>query len=207
MAISETHDRARRYEDDYFRRRDAELIAKARAAAARPEPDTASRQERTRLGDALGLHAPHIIEPLYEAGLRSGTIGLLEWLPAIEVAWIDGVDAREREELSRQFEATAGPDGLGVSLLNEWLYGRPPHEAMIAAKQALRHQLDQLDADTRQDALRRIASRCEVVGRVSGGWFGIGTLSDAERTFIERVREDLGDATVSDNVLPGEIPH
>ena len=196
MAVSEVDDRAGRTEDEDFRRKDAELIARARAFLS----------ERQQLGDALGLHAPDIIAPLHDAGVRADTVGLLEWLPAIEVAWIDGVDAREREELSRQFEMTAGPDGLGVSLLNEWLYGRPPHEAMIAAKRALRHQLDHLDAEARQDALQRIAARCEVVGRLSGGWFGIGTLSNEERAHIDRVREDLGDPTVSDDVLPGEIP-
>ncbi|MFN7984990.1 MAG: hypothetical protein U0Q11_24365 [Vicinamibacterales bacterium] len=207
MATSELFERARRAEDDYFRRKDAELLAKARTTRSSVDSGAAVIHERRLLGDALGLHDTDVVFPLHEAGLRAATVGLLEWMPAIEVAWVDGVDAAEREELSRRFEEGAGPDGVGVSLINEWLFSRPSHEAMDAARRALRHRVGLLDADSRADLMRRIATRCEIVGRASGGWFGLGMLSDDERETIDRIREGLGDETVSENPLPSEIPH
>lgn len=208
MATSELFDRARRAEDDYFRRKDAELVAKARAAAlAGDESRAATVDEPRHLGDALDLHTPEVVTPLFDAGLRAGTIELLEWIPAVEVAWVDGADAAERDELSRRFAETTAANGTGVGLMNTWLVSRPAPDVFEAARQALRHQVNQLDADSRAGMLRRIASRCEIVARASGGWFGLGGLSTDERACIDRIREGLGDEAVPEHPLPGEIPH
>ena len=207
MINSDIHERARRNEDDYFRRRDAELLASAKAAARTRELESERERERQALGTALGLHDPAVVIPLYEAGVRAESIGVLEWLPAIEVAWVDGVEMPERDELSRQFSESAGADGAGVSLIHHWLYSRPPQEALSAARHALRHRLTQLDEDNRQALLNRVSSRCEIVGRAAGGWFGIGMVSADERQHIEHIRESLGDPTVAEDPLPGELPH
>lgn len=208
MTTVEGNDRARRGEKIYSRRNEDTGTAHARAtSAARVEAASQAERDRRELGDVLGLHDPVVLDPLHSAGLTASTIGLLEWLPAVEIAWIDGVDRRERDELSRQFGQAAGDEGVGVTLLHEWLFDRPPHEALIAAKQALRYTLERLDAPARHAMLHRIAARCETVGRASGGWFGIGAQSDTERAQAERIREDLGDTTVSENPLQGEIPH
>lgn len=201
MAASDLTDRARRAADAY-RSRDAELIARAREAAALQAPS----EETLALQAALGLDDTEAIAALRAAGLTASTVGLLEWLPAIEVAWIDKVEKAEREVLRTQFAASPTADRAGLALLTEWLFVRPPHEAMFAARRALRHHLASMEANARRDAVNQIVSRCESVGRASGGLFGMGTLSWGERARIDGIREHLVDEPVPDP-LPVEIPH
>lgn len=203
MTDSTLHDRARRAEDDYFRRKDAELIERARAARVQPV-DEAMQEERRKLGEALGLHHLDVIVPLHAVGIRASNSNLIEWLPAVEVAWIDSVDNSEREELQRRFSEAHG-SGDTAALLHEWLFVRPPHEAMLAAKQALRHRLESSGPETRRDLLTRIVERCEAVGRASGGFFGLGALSVNERSRIDDIRQRLGDEAEEDRG-PHAIP-
>ena len=204
MTDSASLDRSRRAEDDYFRRKDAELLAKARAALGAQRVDQDFEYERRLLSDAIGLHHLDVVVPLHTAGLRADSVVLLEWLPAVEVAWVDDIEVREREELRRQF--AEGPDSgpSAMALLTEWLFVRPPHEAIVAAKRALRHRLEALDPTSRRDMLGRIVARCEAVGRASGGLLGLGALSWNEGARIDGIREDLGDEP---EPLPVDIPH
>lgn len=205
MADSTLNDRARMAEDDYFRRKDAELLERARAA--RPQPvDPVLQEERRKLGEALGLHQLDVIVPLHTAGIRADTSDLIEWLPAVEVAWIDSVETSERDELQRRF-AEAQMSGDAADLLREWLFVRPPHEAMLAAKRALRHRLESSGPETKRKLLTRIVERCEAVGRASGGFFGLGALSLNERARIDDIREGLGDEPAPGQPLSDAIPH
>lgn len=204
--MNDFNERARLAEDDYFRRKDAELIERARQARARA---TASVPDQSA-GEQELVHALHtadaaLVSALHAAGLNASNTSLLEWLPAIEVAWVDDVDMHEREELRRQYATDPASDGASLSLLTEWLFVRPPHEALLAARQALRLRLDALPETERTARLQQIVRRCEVVGRASGGLFGLGALSWEEHERIEAIKESLGDDS---NPLAGpvEIP-
>jgi len=202
------YDRSRRAEDDYFRRKDAELIEAGAAptASGKTPIDAAGEFELRILGDALGVHERDLIVPLHAAGLRAASAVLIEWLPAIEVAWIDDVDLAEREELRRQFAADPQSSGPALALLTEWLFVRPPLEAMVAARRVMRRRLDASDADNRRVMLGRIVSRCEAVGCASGGFFGLGAMSWDEQARIDVIRESLGD-DLSPPAEAIEIPH
>ncbi|MFN7914320.1 MAG: hypothetical protein U0Q55_03200 [Vicinamibacterales bacterium] len=207
--MNELYERARRAEDDYFRRKDAELIERAREARAQGTATAASPQRsegEQALVDALGIEDPAVVGPLHAAGLSASNVSLLDWLPAIEVAWVDDVDMHEREELRRQYATDPASDGASLSLLTEWLFVRPPHEALLAARQALRRRVDALPEPERRSRIQAIVQRCETVGHASGGIFGLGTLSWDEQARIEAIREALGDEPDPLNG-PVEIPH
>lgn len=197
MAASDLTDGARRAKNVDIRRRHAGLSARANRAPA---------AETRGLEAVLGFDDAEAIAALRAAGLTASTVGVLEWLPAIEVAWIDKVETAERELLRKQFADSVTADRAGLALLTEWLFVRPPHEAMFAARRALRHHLASMEAGARRDAVNQIVARCETVGRASGGLFGMGTLSWGERARIDGIREHLADEPVPDP-LPVEIPH
>lgn len=199
------HDRSRRAEDDYFRRRDAELLERARAARVRPE-DAVLHEERHRLGEAIGLHDLDVIVPLHTAGVRAGNTDMIEWLPAVQVAWIDNVDMFEREELRRHF-SQADSAGGASDLLMEWLLVRPPDETMMAARRALRHRLAASAPDSRRHTLMRVLERCVAVGRASGGVFGVGAISRKERLLIAAIRQDLTVAPPAGEPPVGAVRH
>src|SRR5262245_63465044 len=77
-------DRRRAHEDEYFRKRDQELVERARLLAE----DQAKLQ---RLAEAAGVQDEHILRDLQRLGYTAETVSLLHVVPLIEVAFADGV--------------------------------------------------------------------------------------------------------------------
>lgn len=177
-------DRSRLAEDDYFRRQDAEILRRAR------ETDRVA-SERAELADALGAPDPDTCDQLHACGLRASTAALVEWLPAVEVAWLDGADEGERHALRVHFNVDHRASGEGMALLDHWLTHRPSDESFAAGRQALRARLLTLGVDDREVVLARVLALCEAAGRAAGGFFGVGALSSDERRHISVIREDL----------------
>lgn len=140
---------------------------------------------------ALGLGDNEVLVTLFAHGVRAETVAVLEWLPAVDVCWVDGVDAAERNALRVQFAVDERCTPAGLALLDGWLAERPPFRLFAAARRALASRLAHLDPDDRDEMLARIVGRCEAAGRAGGGGFGVGALSSPERDRIARLREDL----------------
>lgn len=177
-------ERSRAAEDACFRRNDDERLAWSR------EVDRISR-ERAALAQALGAPGTDVVNQLYEHGLRVSSAGVLDWLPAVEVAWTDGANEAERHALCTQFSADDRASDEGLALLDGWLTERPPDGLYVAGRRALRWRVQALEADERPAAVGRLVAICEAVGRAAGGAFGVGALSSGERRRIDVIRRDL----------------
>ncbi|MFN7979350.1 MAG: hypothetical protein U0P30_14535 [Vicinamibacterales bacterium] len=140
---------------------------------------------------ALGVGDGDVVVTLYAHGLRAHTVPLLEWLPAVDVCWLDGADAAERHALRVQYAADDRSTVDGVELIERWLTERPPVRLFEAGRRALRARLAALDLDAREAMLATVVARCEAAGRAGGGGFGIGSLSFVERDRISQLRKDL----------------
>jgi hypothetical protein len=123
--------------------------------------------------------------------MRASNAVLVEWLPAVDVAWLDGADEAERDELRRRFTTDGRATGDGAALLDEWLAHRPARGLFAAGRRALRHRLHGLDDDARRAAIARIVAVCEAAGAAAGGFLGIGALSSDERRHIDFIRREL----------------
>src|SRR5436305_204768 len=92
-------------EDDYFRRRDQELIEKMRSAAA-------AERARTTIGQTVGIADPELLQELEARGFTADTVVLLPLIPAVQMAWAQGgVSAAERDlivQLARSRGIEAG---------------------------------------------------------------------------------------------------
>ena len=177
-------DRSRRVEDEYFRRRDAEILHRAREVER-------VAHERTALAEALGALDPDAVDQLHACGLRVSTAALVEWLPAVEVAWLDGADEAERHALRVHFNVDNRANTEGMALLDGWLTARPPEELFIAGRRAIKARLHALGADEREALTARVLALCEATGRAAGGYFGVGSLSSDERRQITVIQGDL----------------
>lgn len=177
-------DRSRLAEDEYFRRKDAETLHRAR------EAERVAR-ERAALAEALGAPDPDACDQLQACGLRVSTTALVEWLPAVEVAWLDGADEAERHALRVHFNVDDRASAEGMALLDGWLTQRPSDRLFAAGRRALRTRLLTLDADEREALLARVLGLCEATGRAAGGYFGFGALSSDERSHIAVIQADL----------------
>ena len=167
--------------------------ARALAPVLTGDPRVSSL-EKIALVDALGVTDSSVVDVLYRHGLRAGTAFVLEWLPAVNVCWVDGADAGEQNALRVQLAADDRATVDGLELLDQWLTIRPPAEHFEAARRAIRLRLRGLDEDVRQATLDRIVAICEAAGRAGGASFGVGALSTRERRHIRLLRHELEDA-------------
>ncbi len=210
MTSTNITDRARLSENAYFRRRDAELIEQARLKSQSQQPctgDSLEALETRALADALGVHEGRLVGALHAAGFRAGNSALLDWLPAIDVGWVDGVDVRELHELRSHIAADPRADASSVAVMTDLLFVQPSSALMDAAFEVLRRQLAAMEPAARQERLDTILERCESVAEASGGVWIVGAVSAAEHRRIAAVSAGLTDQHGGHGPAPAEIPH
>src|SRR5688572_23186103 len=100
--MSDQFDKPSRSEDEYFHRRDRELLEQKRRA----EAEVTTRQA---LASALGITNDDLMQRLQAQGITSELTVLLPWLPAIQVAWLKSLTAAERDWLRDHIRANQTP--------------------------------------------------------------------------------------------------
>lgn len=180
-------ERGHALEDEHFRRRDGELVARAQERAA-------DERSRRQFAAAIGVDDAQVLATLQAAGLDERTAALLEIVPAVHVAWADDrVTDSERREIglllkNNNLQATAQ---LGQRLPAAWLEQRPSDALFTAALMALRARLERLDRERRARLFNRILADASMVGAASGGLLGVGAVSDAEQRCIRALKVAL----------------
>jgi hypothetical protein len=178
-------ERGRAFEDEYFRKKDRELIEKMRKAAA-------ADQARGALGSSTGLDDPAVLAELQELGFAPDTVSLLPLVPIVQMAWAEGgVSAAERELVvklarSRGIESGSAADRQ----LAAWMATRPSDDTFARASRLIGAMLDAGPAPGRVSA-DDLIKYCEEIAAASGGILGIGRISAEERTLLTRLAEDL----------------
>jgi hypothetical protein len=180
------HERGRALEEEYFRRKDRELIEKIRRKAAAEDTQRA-------LGASAGVTDPEVLRELQELGFTPETIVLLPLIPMLQVAWAEGgVTPVERHLIEKLANARGiAPGGAADAQLMDWLANKPSEEVFRGASrltQALLESGSELVADLTADQL---VQYCEQVASASGGIFGLGRVSADERTLLASIAADL----------------
>ena len=181
-------ERGRSLEDEYFRRRDRQLLEQARDREAVAD-------HRRQLAAALGIDDDTIVTALSALGFDAATGPLVDIVPAIQVAWADGhLSAGEREEIERLLtpREMQSSGRVGSLLVAGWLAEDPGGEFYRVTMAALRLRLARLDGDTRTRLASRIVDECTAVAKASGGLLGFGALSGAESERIRALLVALG---------------
>jgi hypothetical protein len=177
--------RGRTAEDEYFARRDRELIE----ARRRTEADAA---ELRRLGEALRLSDEELLTKLRAAGFGPSHVAIVRVLPALEVAWSDGaVGKAEGELLKEQLRRHSDgqqPSAEAIAKLDEFLLTRPPDRVFEQARRAAQIAVEGVG----QDLAIRIVAEAKAVAEAAGGLLGLGTVSTPERRALEALAAALG---------------
>ena len=178
--------RGRALEDDYFRKKDRELIEKIRQAAA-------VEQARQDLGRKAGLEDPELVQELLDLGFTPDTVGLLPLVPIVQMAWAEGgITTAERELIlrlarSRGIEAGSTAD----QQLTEWLTHQPVEDVFARARRLIRAMLDSASAPAGDLNANDLVAYCEEIASASGGILGIGRVSSEERALLASIAADL----------------
>ncbi len=175
---------ARRREDEYFAKKDQELIEKLRRTAA------AERAKRD-MGATVGLDDPEIIQELHTLGFTTDTVVLLPFIPLVQIAWAEGgVSDAERQLIVKLARSRGIVEGSAADhQLSTWLASRPDAQMFTQATRLIRAVLaspapTSLTADD-------LVTYCERIAAASGGVFGMKRISAEERTLISKIASEL----------------
>jgi hypothetical protein len=185
--ISESwSDRRRAHEDEYFRKRDQELVERARLLAE----EQAAFQ---RLAEAADVGDEDILRELQRLGYTAETVKLLYVVPLIDVAFADGtVSEPERAAIIAASRAHGvEPESPADRQVVQWLTEPPSAVLFDGTLHVLGALLQRRPPDQRAAVTRDLLDSCATVASASGGILGIRTISDKEQRVVDRIRYEL----------------
>jgi hypothetical protein len=178
-------ERGRSLEEDYFRRRDRELLERMRAASA-------AEETRRQMGSLTGLQDADVQE-LQTLGFTPDTIVLLPLVPLLQVAWAEsGVSADERALIVQFARARGIAEGSAADAqLSRWLSEPPPEIVVAGASRLIGAMLDASGSVAGGVTADDLVAQCERVAAASGGFLGIKRISAEERALLTTISQDL----------------
>jgi AcrR family transcriptional regulator len=185
--MSHDVDDKRPHEDDYFRRKDQELIEALRQSAAQ-------KAQRQKLAQEAGLAEDDpVLKDLEALGWSGDTLKLLHIFPLVEVAWADGkVEPPERALILEAARAQGIVSGSAYDRLLDSLKERPSPERFARAWRILKALMDALPADQKTAGTRTLVTLAGDIAKAAGGFFGFGTkVSPEESRTLARIAGEL----------------
>jgi hypothetical protein len=185
-----TNDRLRTQEEDYFRKRDLELIERIREKARANEAAAA-------MSSASGLSDPALVRELQDLGFTPETLSLLPLVPVVETAWAEGgVSAEERALIEKLAVARGIAAGSpAADQLRTWLASRPSETMFRGATRLIGAMLQSGSAAVADLTAEDLVAYCERIASASGGVFGFGKVSGEERELLRTIASGLKDRT------------
>ena len=179
-------ERGRSLEEEYFRRKNRELVEKMQQEAR-------SEQARRDMGAQVGIDDPEMLRELQKLGFTAETIALLPIVPLVEVAWADGsVAASERDAIRSLARSRGVADGSAAAhQLEAWLADRPTADVFSGATRLIRAILDAPAHDEKMMTADDLVAYCESIASASGGLFGVRAISTEERAALTSIAERL----------------
>ena len=160
-------ERGRSLEEEYFHRKERELIEKMRVRAA-------AEEQRRRLGQETGVGDDDVLRDLQELGYTPETVMLLHLVPLIQTAWAEGgVTQKERDlivKAARSRGITAGSPA--DQQLDLWLAQRPSDELFEKTLRAIRTILQAQPDDARAASEKDLLALASAIATASGGIVG-----------------------------------
>lgn len=174
-------------EEEYFRKKEQELIEKMRRHAQ-------LQTERQQMGEAIGIADEEILRTLQELGYTRDSVSLLHLVPLVQVAWAeDNVSKRERELIYEVAKLRGVREGSpAYQQLTDWLDHKPSKEFFQSTFRVLRTMLEVLPSEKRETSKRDLVSYCTQVAAISGGILGLGRkISSDEQVLLEQIATEL----------------
>jgi hypothetical protein len=174
----------RPHEEDYFQKKDRELIEKARQKAK-------IQQQLRELGEQVGVTDPEVSRELADLGFTPETVKLLPLVPVLEMAWAEGGVTDAERKLVVDVARARGivEKSAADTQLAEWLDRRPDDNVFRRAGRLISALFasDARVAITPDDIIKY----CEAIAEASGGLFGIRRVSSDERATLDRIAKEI----------------
>jgi hypothetical protein len=179
-------DRRRSQEEEFFQRREQELIANARKRRGNSEA-------RQRIADRTGIHDEQTLDTIESLGYTPDTIVLLDLVPLVQVAWAEGrVSDQERTRLVQMARARGIEEhSVADQQLADWLRARPSNDFLDRSLQVIVAMLHALPSPERDSNQQQLLEWSRSIAAASGGVLGFGRISPEEEAVLADIRERL----------------
>lgn len=175
-------------EEEYFGKKNQELIEKLRERQAR-------EADRRKMAEVIGVDDQEVLEALQDLGYTSETVPLLHIVPLVEVAWTEGgVADRERRMIFEIAEARGvRPGGVAHEMLWRWMDNKPSERFFENSLRAIRVVLGFLPEEQRRARRGDLIAYCnQIATAVSSGILGPGRVLEEERALISHIAAEIG---------------
>lgn len=175
-------------EEEYFGKKNQELIEKMRERQAR-------EADRQKMAEVIGVDDQEVLEALQDLGYNSETVPLLHIVPLVEVAWTEGgVADRERRMIFEIAEARGvRPGGVAHEMLWRWMENKPSERFFENSLRAIRVVLGFLPEEQRRANSEDLIAYCnQIATAVSSGILGPGRILEEERALISHIAAEIG---------------
>ena len=181
-------ERGRALEEEYFRKKDRELVEKLRRTAA-------ADQARGELSKQTGISDPAVLAELQELGFTGDTVILLPLIPVLELAWAEGdITPAERQMLVSLARSRGITEGSAADRqLEAWMQTGPAPEVFAKATRLISALLDSGAPAAQGLTADQLVKYAEQIASASGGLLGlpIRAISMEERNLLTRIASDL----------------
>ncbi len=180
-------ERERGLENEYFHKKEQELIEKMRAKVAHEE-------ELNQMKEATGVADQEALEALQDLGYTSDTVRLLSIVPLLQVAWAEGGVTDDERKMILEIAQTRGVNegDPAYEQLIQWMEKEPPQEFFDNTLRAVHYMIEALPEDQRQSSRQSLVEYCTQIADVSGGLLGFRKISGDERLLIARIAMQIG---------------
>jgi Mitochondrial ATPase inhibitor, IATP. len=179
--------RGKALEEEYFHRKEKELIEKLRKKSA-------ADAQIKELSEATGIPDEDVLRTLQELGYTPDTVAVLHLVPLIQVAWADRKVTPQEREMILEASSLHGVAGGSAAYLQltDWLDNRPSDEFF---EQTLRiiGTILQTNPEAQGMSGSDVLADSIRVAEASGGILGFGNkISDEERAMLQRIADAVG---------------
>ena len=174
--------RGKALEEAFFFRMDRELIELL--------SNRLQRDEKIRLfANATGIRDKRRLESLVDSGFELSTLTAFIWVPLVFVAWADGnADEAEKKAIFHVLTTKGiSQETASMMMAHQWFGQRPTEELWGTWEEFATTTLASLTPAIRNELVDEIVGLCHVVAHASGGFLGVGTISETEAKVIDRV--------------------
>ena len=179
-------ERERGLEEEYFHRKEKELVDMMRRASA-------AEKARRDMMAQTGIHEPDMLRELEALGFTPDTVSLLPILPVVEMAWASGQVTDAERGLVIEFARSRGIQDGSVAdrELAGWLAERPSADVFARGRRVVRAMLTAGGHTPGALTADELVDHCEAVASASGGIFGLHKISADERALLTRMASDF----------------
>jgi hypothetical protein len=179
-------DRRRIQEEEYFQRREQELIAKLQQRGQQ-------EASRRRMAERTGVADEETLRDLEALGYTPETVMLLYLVPLIQMAWAEGGVSERERSLIMEAARTRGiaEDSPSDRQLTSWLTSRPSVEFFDKTLRVIGALLQSAPPEEREASRRDLLSYSVAIAAASGGIFGFGKVSPEESAVLARITDEI----------------